>query len=375
MQQSGYWKMNSILIVKTSALGDIVHTYPVVDYLRKKFPKAQIDWVVEAPFADLVRAHPRVNHVLTIATKSWRKKLFNRETLQAIRAFRKQLRRQNYDVVFDLQGNIKSGLIVSQARSRIKVGFGKESVPEWPNMLFTNTRFNPSARGNIREDYLSLVTSFFGDPLPNEGDQVKLNISQEQQSILDAIMRTNASYGGPTVLVCPGSAWRNKQLTAETLTNFLSLIQSFLGCNFLFVWGSPDEKCVAEKLQAKFIDCSQIVDKLSLSMLQNIMDMSDLVIAMDSLPLHLAGTTKTPSFSVFGASSALKYKPLGEKHFAYQGSCPYGRTFVKRCPILRTCPTGACIRDLAAVEIFEAFKQWWKEVAKRLECGDLSPLS
>lgn len=353
--------MNKILLVKTSALGDIVHAYPVVDYLRKKFPSAQIDWVVETPFADLVKSHPSVDHVLTVTTKAWRQKLFNKNTLQSIRAFRKQLRKESYDVVFDLQGNIKSGLIVSQARSPTKVGFAKDSVPEWPNMLFTNHRINPSVRDNIRQDYLSLVTAFFKDPLPTESGKVKLKISSEQQAALDAVMKKNAAFEGPTVMVCSGSAWRNKQLTTETLTAFLSFLQSFLGCNFLFAWGSPDEKRVAEELQASFADRSYVVDKMSLSMLQNLMDMSDLVVAMDSLPLHLAGTTKTPSFSVFGASSASKYKPLGIKHYAYQGSCPYGRSFVKRCPILRTCPTGACIRDLKALEIFEAFKEWWQQ--------------
>jgi heptosyltransferase-1 len=161
------------------------------------------------------------------------------------------------------------------------------------------------------------------------------------------------------VVVCPGSAWRNKQLTPATLEAFLTLLHAHIKCHYLFVWGSQEEKGMAEKLQKEFTGNSQIVDKMSLPMLQNLMAMSDLVIAMDSLPLHLSGTTKTPSFSVFGASSAAKYKPLGTHHHSFQGSCPYGRSFVKRCPILRTCPTGACIRDLQAQELFDSFHSWW----------------
>ena len=83
----------------------------------------------------------------------------------------------------------------------------------------------------------------------------------------------------------------------------------------------------------------------------------DMVIAMDSLPLHLAGTTETPTFSIFGASSANKYKPKGKKHLAFQGTCPYKRTFERRCPVLRTCSTGACIRDLHGEELFHYFLQ------------------
>ncbi len=345
-------------MVKTSALGDIIHTFPVLDYLRKKFPSAQIDWVVEAPFADLLRAHPAIDHVLTVETKVWRKKIFNDETIKSIRTFRNQLRQVSYDVVFDLQGNAKSGLVVSQSRSPIKVGFGKKSVPEWPNMLFTNHRINPEQQENIRHDYLALATSFFNDSIIPLSANVKLLISPEQQAIVEAVMH-GRTKDQPSVVVCPGSAWRNKQLTTETLKAFLSLLKDYLGCHFLFIWGSTEEKCTAEELQAEFLDSSKVIDKMPLSVLQNLMEACDLVVAMDSLPLHLAGTTKTPSFSLFGASSALKYKPVGVLHHAMQGSCPYGRTFVKRCPILRTCPTGACIRDLKAIEIFESFKSWW----------------
>ena len=184
----------------------------------------------------------------------------------------------------------------------------------------------------------------------------RLKISQEQQAAIEAVIQKSKR---PIVMVCPGSAWRNKQLTTETLASFLDLLRDYLSCYFLFVWGSAEEKQMVEKLHTEFAAGSQIVDKMSLPMLQNMMVMSNLVIAMDSLPLHLAGTTGTPTFSVFGASSAAKYKPPGNQHYAFQGSCPYGRSFEKRCPILRTCPTGACIREVKAAELFEAFKAWW----------------
>lgn len=351
--------MNNILIVKTSALGDVIHTYPVIDYLRKKFPSAQIDWVIEESFSDLVQSHEAVSNTLTIATKAWRKKISNWETLKSVSNFRKELRKQHYDVIFDLQGNIKSGIILSQARGTCKVGFGKKTVSEWPNLLFTNRRYNPSKNLNIRLDYLALVTSFFGDPLPLQIENTKLKISKDQQTALNALIQKNETSKGPTVVVCSGSAWPNKQLSIDTLKAFLLLLQPYLNCTYLFVWGSVEEKLVAEQLSREFATHSDVLDKMSLSMLQNLMELSDLVIAVDSLPLHLAGTTSTPTFSVFGASSALKYKPLGENHYAFQGTCPYGRSFEKRCPILRSCPTGACIRNLKASQLFEAFKSWW----------------
>jgi heptosyltransferase-1 len=120
----------------------------------------------------------------------------------------------------------------------------------------------------------------------------------------------------------------------------------------LFLWGSASELKTAQELKNRF-EHSLVVEKLSLPGLQNLMASVDFVVAMDSLPLHLAGTTETPAFGIFGASSAQKYMPQGNAHFAFQGSCPYGRVFERRCPILRTCPTGSCIRDLQGKELFD----------------------
>lgn len=344
-----------ILIVKTSALGDIIHVFPVISYLRNKFPKAQIDWVVEAPFAELVQSHPDINRVICVKTRAWRKSPFTQQHWQEMQAFRKKLRDVEYDVIFDLQGNIKSGLITVQAKSKHKVGFGRTSVPEWPNMLFTNHRYNPPKGKNIREDYLFLVCTYFGDPLPSsEKTNCLLTISPEQHTAIETIMQQFPS-NAQKIMVCPGSAWPNKQMTSEALIAFLQMLQTSRQCHFLILWGSPQEKLVAQTLCEQLPGHSSVADRLPLQVLQNLMGKMDLVIAMDSLPLHLAGTAGTRSFGIFGPSSAVKYGPEGPQHHTLQGGCPYGRTFEKRCPILRTCATGQCIRGLTGQQVFQVF--------------------
>jgi heptosyltransferase-1 len=344
-----------ILIIKTSSLGDIIHTFPVVAYLRSKLPKAQIDWVVEAPFAELVQSHPSINRVICIKSKAWRRAPFKVENRIEIRQCRKLLREQEYDVVFDLQGNIKSSLILAQTKSAHKVGFGFKSAPEWPNCLFTNCRFNPPSGNNIRDDYLALVQSYFKEVKASPiAENITLKISPEQNAKIDAIL--NNLPKTRLVMVCPGSAWPNKQMAAESLTDFLTHLQAEWNCHFLILWGSPQEKVFAESLCNSLSGHASILDKMPLQMLQNMMNRLDLIISMDSLPLHLAGTTKTPSFSVFGPSSAKKYAPEGHQHQSFQGTCPYGRTFEKRCPILRTCSTGSCIRNLNGQQVFEEWK-------------------
>lgn len=351
--------MKQILIVKTSAFGDIVHTYPVVSYLKSTFPDARIDWVVEAACADLARTHPCVSNVITIDTKRWRNSPFSAETFQAVRAFRTKLREAEYDVAFDLQGNVKSGLLLSQARAKSKVGFGRYSVAEWPNMLFTTHRYSVPKGKNIREDYLTLAGAFFDCPNPPYQGGAELIISDAQRLYLLKLLADPVLAGKRKVVVCPGSAWRNKQMDKPALISLLKKIHVKLNAGFYFAWGSHEEKALVDDLHKYFPSGSIVMDKMPLPLLQNLMNRSDLVVAMDSLPLHLAGTTSAATLSVFGPSSSEKYRPLGPRHFSYQGTCPYGRTFEKRCPVLRTCETGDCIRGLDGGAVFEAFNRWW----------------
>ena len=334
------------LIVKTSALGDIVQTYPVLQYLKQRFPDAEIDWIVEKQNAELVSSHPYISRTLYAQTKEWRKLKKLNEFLE----FRKQLQAFEYDAVFDLQGNFKSGLLTFLAKSKHKIGFAWKDAPEWPNIFFTNKRYSLPPGANIRQDYLFLTKSFFDDKESFEILGVPLKTTEEQRTQIEKTLNNPLLQGRKRVMVCPGSAWPNKQMREEAIATMLQSLHQRSRCAFLFVWGTQEERDVCLRLQQQFPRQGILLERMHLPALQHCMGHMDLVVAMDSLPLHLAGSAGVATFSVFGASSAKKYNPLGTQHVAVQGACPYGRTFDKRCPILRTCPTGACIRSLTGNE-------------------------
>ena len=356
-----------ILIVKTSSLGDIVQAFPVLHHLKESCPEATIDWVVERPFASLVRAHPFVNRVIEIDTKRWRYAFFKYHQQSELYQFLQQIRSVSYDLLFDLQANLKSGLVTALARAKKKIGFGRKSVHEWPNLLFTRYRFNPPAKKNIYEDYLFLAQSITQN-FAFASKPICLQLKQtEKLQFIKICEETVTKKGRYLVMVCPGSNWPNKQLRPTILFSFLKLIHHQFGCHFLFVWGTEEEKKIASKLFTQFPQCSKLIEKMSLPLLQNLMAKMNLIIAMDSLPLHLAATTSTPTYSVFGPSLASKFKPIGEMHEAFQGKCPYGKVFAKRCPILRTCATGSCINSIEAQQLSLHFAKFaatlhWKKI-------------
>lgn len=344
-----------ILIIKTSSLGDIVHSYPVISFLKSKFPKAQIDFVVEKPFAELLSSHPFVDNVIEVDTKTWKKSF--QQAKDGIKNLKGLLKEKKYDVSFDLQGNMKSGFIVSLVKAKDKVGFGLKTAVERPNCIFNRIRFNPPKRCNVREENLYLVREYFKffeeDITPYT--RIQLNISESSKQMIAHTLNHSMFKEKPIVMVCPGSIWQNKQITETALKGFLQKMQDHLRCSFIFVWGTLKEKEYVDGLNHAFKGTGIVLDKLPLPVLQNLMGKMDLVLAMDSLPLHLAETAGVKTFSFFGPTLSDKFMPLGDKHGAFQGVCPYGKKIERRCPILRSCKTGACLRNVQSDALFSAF--------------------
>lgn len=360
--------MKSILLVRTSAIGDVIQTLPVAEYLRQKFPEARIDWVVEKGIAPLLRQlkvfnadRPLIDTVIEIESRKWAKAPWLKQSRQCVR----RLRDSEYDVLFDLQGNTKSALITLLARAKEKVGFGWKSVREKTNVLATSKRFELPLDLNIRQKYLQLVQSYLRDDLPFESKGFYFDLLPEESSRLNGMLQLPFMQKPPILMIAAGSKWKNKKLHDDALIALMRQAEESAEVRFLVIFGNEEEKAFAEKLLALFPHNAMAAGSLSLPLWQALMRHVDGIIAVDSAALHFAGTTQTPSFSVFGPTSAQIFKPIERQHYAYQGKCPYGRNFHKQCPILRTCPTGACIRALKGDELETLFSQWCGSLAKQ----------
>lgn len=351
-----------VLIVKMSAVGDVVHTLPVIDYLRGC--GAEVDWVVEKSSEDLLQAHPHLGRVLLADVKRWRKTLFKVSTWREVKLFLSQLRGVKYDLLFDFQGNSKSAFVTYFAEAKVKVGFGWKTLAEKLNYFVTDQRYEVSRSVGVRSRYLGLVQAYFKDKKAWLFQPLVLKLQKEEQALLDQLLSHPLMLARPRWMIAFGSHWENKRLSGEQLQLFLKAIHKKYGAHFFFPYGNEEEKRVAEELQALFPEHSLVIGKLPLSVWQAFIAEIEGVIAMDSAALHLCGTTKTASFSLFGPSSAAVFKPEGEQHGAFQGSCPYGRLFEERCPVLRSCPTGACLREASPENLFSQFDFWWRSCSK-----------
>jgi len=334
-----------ILIVKTSSLGDIVQAFPVLELLKGAFPYSFIDWVVEARCSAIVKANPLVNKVIEIDSKPL--------TFSNLKAAFRSVSTCRYDVVIDLQGNIKSGFLTFFSRSAKKVGFARESVAEWPNILATNIRYNVLGSEDMSADYISIVRQHFN--LEQEGVfKTVLSCDEEQISLLS----NNYPDLSRTILICTGSNWPNKRLLPEQWSLLMDGLLKGTNFKYLFVQSNAEELSLAVDMSKKDRGRIGVLERLSLPLLQNTMLYSSGVIAMDSLPLHLAGLAKVPIFGIFGPSMSGKYMPRGHGNSCYQAGCPYGKVFDKRCKELRSCATGDCLKKVAISALLDKMLLW-----------------
>ncbi|MEJ2039796.1 MAG: glycosyltransferase family 9 protein [Desulfosarcinaceae bacterium] len=133
----------NILIVKLSAIGDVVHTLPALNALRRHYPEARITWLVEEAAAELLTGHPALDRLLVSRRKTWLAGLGTRQRathLRQVMAFLKDLRDTRYDIILDFQAALKGALLIALARGKRKIGFGPGMQHQEHSYLVLNER-------------------------------------------------------------------------------------------------------------------------------------------------------------------------------------------------------------------------------------------
>jgi heptosyltransferase I len=155
-----------ILIVKTSSMGDVVHAMPAISDIAANVPGAQVDWLVEAPFAALPAMHPAVRRVIPIAWRRWRKSLWQTSTRAEVAAANRALRVERYDLVLDLQGLIKSALWATRAYGP-RAGYDAKSARESLAALFYSRTASVDTSMHAVERSRHLVAHHLRFPSPS----------------------------------------------------------------------------------------------------------------------------------------------------------------------------------------------------------------
>lgn len=291
----------NILIVKLSSLGDVVHAMPAVQDLRRAFPAAQIDWVVERGFAPLVRRCAGVDRVIACELRRWRKSAFSRGTRAEWRAFRAELHEGAYDAVLDLQGLTKSGLVARMARltpggkryamANRTEGSGYEAPTRW----LADVAVPVAARSHAVPRARELCANALGYPVP-AGEHYGLgHAAGERTSCVVLIHGTSRADK-----LWPEQHWVNlgRRLIAA-------------GHTLALPHGSDEERQRSDRLAQALGPPAESWPKMSLDALTERMARCAGAIGVDSGLSHIAVALDLPHVQVYNFDTAWRTGPQG----------------------------------------------------------------
>ncbi len=353
----------SILIVKLSAIGDVIQTLPMVEALKRQFPRARIDWVVEEDASNLLLSHPRVDRVIISRRKSWVKRVLKpREfwrTLREVSRFVRDIRSQHYDWVIDNHGIFKSGLLMLLSRGRRKIGFqASAGIAEEGSYFFTHERYKPlSIERHALERYLDLVSQMGVQIGPTS---LHFPVPPDSLKQAEALLRQKGFGSRPLVVLHPVAKWETKQWPAENFARLISALAQEKAT--VVITGSPqDEGPVREILHqagGESVKVLNLVGKTNLMELAGIFSLSDLVLSPDTGPMHLAAAVKAPLIALFGPTAPWRTGPYGNNPRIIRKGLPCSPCFKKRCQ------TVECMNSISVEEVLDAVGQKLKEEGK-----------
>lgn len=282
-----------ILIVKTSSLGDLIHMLPALSDAQQAVPGLQVNWLAEAPFADIPRWHPAVQQVIAIAMRRWRRAWRSRQTWQEVAAARAQLRAQPYDAVIDSQGLLKSALWSVQARGP-RIGYDRRSARE-PLAAWGYQRHCHVPRGQhaiVRNRQLLALA--LGYALPDGGPDYGLQGLAQRLPALDIALPARS------VLGLHGTSREDKLWPTE---RWIALAQSLQaqGRHLLLPWGNEAEQTRAHAIAAHS-PAAQVLPRLGLNALAQVIAAADAVVGVDTGLLHLAAALGKPGLALYTAT-------------------------------------------------------------------------
>jgi heptosyltransferase-1 len=291
----------SIVVIKLSAIGDVLHGVPVAVALKRAFPQTRIGWAVEGRAADVLAGHPAIDHLFRLP-RGWLK------SPTAVLGLRRQLRAFSPEVAIDLQGLLKSGVATWLSGARMRIGFARPVAREQAWLAYTN-RVRPVASHVVDRCCDLLVPLGIRESRP-AFEMPRWPVSRDRMQHWLATLRLPE----PPVVINPGAGWPSKLWAPERFAAVARRLHDRHGIQPVVVWGGPMERAAAEQIVAASDGAAIMAPDTSLQDLGELFRLSRLLVSSDTGPLHLAAAVGTPCVGLFGPVPASRNGPYGSGH-------------------------------------------------------------
>jgi lipopolysaccharide heptosyltransferase I len=300
--------MAAVLFIKTSSLGDVIHHMPALTEAQRQRPDARFSWVVEEAFAPLVRLHPAVTEVISVASRRWRKSIWNPATMMDVGGAYRRLRARPYDEIVDTQGLARSAVLARIARGR-RHGYDRDSIKERLASALYDVRHKVSRdlhaiERNRRLTGLALGYEPRGEP---------------HFGLDRARFRT---AGERTVLLLHGTARPAKEWPED---NWIALGRTLAarGLTPILPWGNERERASAERI-GRAVGNSRVPARVPLDEVVRLIASVEAVVGVDTGLLHLAAALGMPLVAIFAGSRPELTAPIGKGPMRVLGE--YGKS-------------------------------------------------
>lgn len=343
--------LKKILILRLSAIGDTIHTLPLVNALKQKYPECEIGWVVEDKAALFIREHQMVDKCFIVPKIEWKKRGFCFKNILDFFKITKQINDENYEVVIDTQQLLKSAIFLPflNIKRKITLSGGREFSGIFSNEIVRSRHklFDPNyhvVRRNMElAEYLGADTNNieFKLSLPN------VNTIKRVESLLSSLDTTKK-----TVAISPATTWDNKHWNEENWKTVLKYLDGKV--NIVFT-GTAQDIPLIKRISSGICEYSVLAGQTNLEELAEVYRHSDVLISPDSGSAHIGWAVENPFvITVFTATAANRNAPFGEKCLAFSPELSCYPCMKRKCK--RKDEKNLCCRSVEAEKIVNILK-------------------
>lgn len=319
----------NILIVRLGALGDVVHTVPAAAALRKAFPDARIDWLVDARHRAIVDLVTVIDRTLPLA----------RANFAGWAAAVGVMRQIKYDVAIDLQGLLKSALLARGSGAARVVGFSIWHLREKTARPFYSDAHEAEG-GHVIAKNLRLLRA-----LGVEDDEIRFPLADVASASLDELRQRIGTR--PFALINAGAAWPNKRWPPERYGELAAFVREACGLEPVVLWG-PGEEGLARQVIAASSGTAIEAPRTGVADLVALARASALVISGDTGPLHIATAVGTPTVSLFGPTDPERNGPFAPDDVIVSRYDTCGCHYDRTCHQAQWCLGGVQVSEVSA---------------------------
>jgi lipopolysaccharide heptosyltransferase II len=334
-------KASRVCIIKPSALGDVVQSLPLLPVLRERFPSASISWVINSELAELLEGHPDLDEAIHFNRfASWR----NWWQLG------RNLRSRNFDLVFDLQGLLRSALLTAATRAPLRIGL--ETAREGAHLACHQTLPDSGRHVPAHLRYWRVAEAI---GMGERRRETRIHIGDEHHAWAQGQLN---SLPEQVVGVHLGAGWRTKRWPVEKFAVVAAKAARLYGCSIVLVGSKNDSFAGAqfEHLLRRVMSGAKVLNltgKTGLKQLAAVLQRSLFLLTNDSGPMHLAAGVGTPVVGIFTCTSPLLSGPSGDQHEFVTTKLSCAASYRKRCPYRGKKHMG-CFEEISTDRVWQA---------------------